>query len=235
MPKKTKAMDRGIEVEFKVPLKGLKPDPKNDRKWSAEALAGLKTAIGVLGYVDPIIVNRKTGLMVGGHMRRAALIADGAEVAPFVVVGTWTKDEARVLSESLNSQATQGRYVLKKARKNLDELQKVLPDLYVQLGLGMILEQAAAGEIEGLSKKKAVEFDESFRTVKIRVPLSTYNSHLECMARAAELCVENGVAPETLTDAVMLEKIEAEFLTTHGHPKEQPKYSEDKPKKRAKD
>ena len=230
MPKKTKAMDRGIEVEFKVPLKGLKPDPKNDRKWSAEALAGLKTAIGVLGYVDPIIVNRKTGLMVGGHMRRAALIADGAEVAPFVVVGTWTKDEARVLSESLNSQATQGRYVLKKARKNLDELQKVLPDLYVQLGLGMILELAAAAEASG---KTPVAFDKSegVKTIRHKVVSSLYDVYLRCMARAKELCIADGLTAEQSDPNVCLEKILAEFLTTHGEPQS----VEEQPKKKAKD
>ena len=230
MPKKTKVVDRGIEVEFKVPLKGLKPDPKNDRKWSAEALAGLKTAIGVLGYVDPIIVNRKTGLMVGGHMRRAALIADGADTAPFVVVGTWTKDEARVLSESLNSQATQGRYVLKKARKNLDELQKVLPDLYVQLGLGMILEQAAAAESDG---RASVQFDkiEGIKTIRHKVVASLYDVYLRCMARAKELVVEDGVNAEHADPNVCLEKILAEFLTTHGEPQS----VEEQPKKKAKD
>jgi hypothetical protein len=220
-----------VEVRHDVPLSELKPDPKNDRKWSAEALNGLKLAMAALGYVEPIVVNRRTGLMVGGHMRLSALIADGKKSAPFVVFGDWSKDEARALSEALNNRATQGRYVLKKSRKNLDELQKVLPDLYVQLGLGLILEQAAADEA-GSKKTKEIETDESMRTIKIKVPLSVWNSHLEAMARAGELCCENGVALGDLTDAMLIEKIEAEFLTTHGHPKEQPQYSTDEKRKR---
>jgi hypothetical protein len=231
--KKTETTENGaVEVRHDVPLSELKPDPENDRKWSAEALEGLKRTIAELSYVEPIVVNETTGLMVAGHMRRSALIADGKTVAPFVVFGTWTKSRARALAEALNNPANQGRYVLKKTRKNLDALRKSEPDLFVQLGLGTILETAAAQESEGQGKTKKVEFDESLRTIKIRVPLSVWNSHLEAMARAGELCCEKGVALGDLTDAMLIEKIEAEFLTTHGHPKEQPQYSTDEKRKR---
>lgn len=220
-------------VELNYPLSKLKPDPKNDRVWSAEALNGLKLIISELGYVDPIVVNEKTGLMVGGHMRLQALKADGHTHAPFIVIGSWFAMQARALAEALNNPATQGRYVLKKARRNLDELQKALPDLYVQLGLGTILETAAAQEA-GSVKVKKIETDESMRTVKIVLSLSAYNNHLEAMARAGELCIEGGTELGHLTDGMLLEKIEAEFLTDKGHPKTQPEYSVDK-KKRAKE
>lgn len=231
--KRKLSQPKAPEVRFNYPLADLKPDPKNDRVWSAEALAGLRLIIAELGYVEPIIVNEKTGLMVGGHMRLQALKADGQTHAPFVVIGSWAAMNARALSEALNNPATQGRYVLKKSRRNLDELKKALPDLYVQLGLGGILETAAAQE-ESSKKVTKIETDESMRTVKIKLPLSAWNSHLEAMARAGELCVQGGTEIAHLTEGMLLEKIEAEFLTQHGHAQTQPKYSEDKPKKKKK-
>lgn len=51
----------------------LKPHPKNPRTATQEAMDRLKKQIFNLGQYKPIIVDTRTGYIVGGHMRLEAL------------------------------------------------------------------------------------------------------------------------------------------------------------------
>ncbi len=55
-----------------VSIRNLKPATYNPRKWSEEAIAGLKESISKFGLVDPIIVNgaeSRKNVVIGGHFR----------------------------------------------------------------------------------------------------------------------------------------------------------------------
>lgn len=47
----------------------LKPAPYNPRKISPEEMDKLKLSLNTYGFVDPAIVQRSTGIIIGGHQR----------------------------------------------------------------------------------------------------------------------------------------------------------------------
>ena len=67
----------------------LKPSLYNPRKWSEEALAALMESVTRFGMVDPIIINmapERRNVVIGGHMRLAALTKLGYDEGPAVFV-----------------------------------------------------------------------------------------------------------------------------------------------------
>lgn len=220
-----------VEVRKDVALDELKADPKNPRTWDGEAMKITGASIGRFGFVEAAIVNVRTGFMVAGHQRIAVLRKKGEKTCPLVVFGDWTAGDARALSIVLNAKGPRGRFVTRKVKPLLDEIQKTDPDVYVQLGLGEILAQAEAEESGAASGKKNVTYDESVRTIRHRVAKSLYDVYLRCMARSKELCVEDGLTPDQVEPNVAFEKVLAEFITTHGEPSS----VADQPKKKAKE
>jgi len=67
----------GHETIIRQPIASLAPDPKNPRKISEEALAGLQVSLETFGELD-IVFNETTKQIVSGHQRLAALKAAGA-------------------------------------------------------------------------------------------------------------------------------------------------------------
>ena len=87
----------------------LVPDAANPRVISDGAKKALATSIKRFGLVQPIIVNAKTGRIVGGHQRLDAMRAAG-ETEVDVAVGNWTDEEERVLNVALNNPEAQGEF-----------------------------------------------------------------------------------------------------------------------------
>ncbi|MFO0931130.1 MAG: ParB N-terminal domain-containing protein [Planctomycetota bacterium] len=87
----------------------LVPAPYNPRRISDDALAGLGESIGRFGLVQPVIVNSRTGRIVGGHQRLKALAARGVEETDVVVVDL-PEAEDKALNLALNSQAISGEW-----------------------------------------------------------------------------------------------------------------------------
>jgi len=106
----------------------LVPADYNPRTISPEALAGLQASIRRWGIVEPIIVNERTGRIVGGHQRLKALAADGEPETPVVVVDL-PEVEEKALNVALNSQSIAGEFT-PDLGAILDEVEAELPDLY---------------------------------------------------------------------------------------------------------
>lgn len=160
-----------VGVRQNVSIELLKRDPKNPRTWDSENVSLTRASIKTFGFVEAVVFNKRTGLVVAGHQRIAALVKEGKDRVPLVVDGDWTAGDARALSFVLNAKAPRGRFVSKRAKPLLDDLQKSAPEQFVLLGLGTIMEQAEAEEA-GNGKKK-VAFDaakDGWETVKVRVP-----------------------------------------------------------------
>lgn len=174
MAKRKQEGSRGVvEVRKDVPISGLKADPKNPREWDGDNLKITRASISRFGFVEPVVVNDRTGMLVAGHQRIAALKREGKSTVPLVVAGDWTADDARTLSVVLNGKPTRGRFVTRKLKPMLADLEKSAPDVYVQLGLGMLLDQAEAEEAGNGTGKKSVVFEaasDKWETVKYRVP-----------------------------------------------------------------
>jgi hypothetical protein len=54
----------------------LRPDPANPNRLDAETKAGLARALAEFGDLSGCVVNRRTGLLIGGH-QRADVLRDG--------------------------------------------------------------------------------------------------------------------------------------------------------------
>lgn len=88
----------------KMPLSQLKPAPYNPRvnlKPGDIEYEKLKRSIAEFGYVEPVIWNKTTGYVVGGHQRVKVLSSMGAVEVDVVVVELDDKKE-RALNVALN-------------------------------------------------------------------------------------------------------------------------------------
>lgn len=73
----------------KIPVSKINPAAYNPRKNLQEGdpeYEKLKVSLREFGYIDPIIWNRRTGNLVGGHQRFKILVAEGATELDAVVV-----------------------------------------------------------------------------------------------------------------------------------------------------
>lgn len=115
-------------VEFTtMPLADLSPAPYNPRQISEEALAGLRASVERFGLVEPVIWNRQTGHVVGGHQRIKALQAIG-ETETNVVIVDLPEIEEKALNVALNNPAIAGDFT-PDLHALLAEITAELPDL----------------------------------------------------------------------------------------------------------
>ena len=87
-----------------LPVSGLKPAPYNPRKAlkpGDKAYEKLKKSIMEFGLVQPIVVNERTGHVVGGHQRLQVLIDSGADEADCIIVNL-TPEKEKALNLALN-------------------------------------------------------------------------------------------------------------------------------------
>ncbi len=111
----------------------LLPADYNPRTISADALAGLGASIGRFGLVQPIVVNARTGRVVGGHQRLKVLQAQGVEATDVVVIDVEEAEE-KALNLALNSPRISGEWTAE-ALGLLEEVVGALPDLGESLRL----------------------------------------------------------------------------------------------------
>ena len=131
----------------------LLPADYNPRTISDEALAGLGQSIGRYGLVQPIIVNARTGRVVGGHQRLKVLQAKGVEATDVVVVDVEEAEE-KALNLALNSPRISGEWTAD-ALGLLEEVVGALPDLGESLRLLDL-----RGDLERLFPQTAGDIDE---------------------------------------------------------------------------
>lgn len=87
----------------------LKPAAYNPRAISDSAFEGLKESIKKFGLVDPLIVNTRTGLLVGGHQRLKAAEAIGLTEVPTIEIDL-SPTEEKALNITLNNPKISGHY-----------------------------------------------------------------------------------------------------------------------------
>jgi len=104
----------------------VKYAPYNPRKISPETLEKLKQSIEAFGYVEPIIVNKRTMHVVGGNQRLKAMKELGIKEVEAVIVDLDEKDE-KVLNLALNKLMGQWDIeLLRQVLSELDETQRLL-------------------------------------------------------------------------------------------------------------
>src|ERR1700735_384993 len=108
-----------IEV-VTMPVRELKPAPYNPRRIDDASLAALGKSIDRFGVVEPIIFNRRSGFVVGGHQRLRVLRSKKIVPSPVVVVDL-DETEERALNLALNSPKLAGEFS-GKLQELLDEI-----------------------------------------------------------------------------------------------------------------
>lgn len=90
-------------------LSDLAPAPYNPRTISEEALAGLRRSVSEFGIVQPIVVNKRTGHIVGGHQRAKVLEAEGVEETDVIEVDL-PESREKALNVAMNSPHIAGEF-----------------------------------------------------------------------------------------------------------------------------
>lgn len=76
-----------------INISKLKPAPYNPRKSTEKQELKLKQSLEKFGVVEPIIYNKRTGHIVGGHFRVRELTKLGYKEVPCVIVDLSMEDE----------------------------------------------------------------------------------------------------------------------------------------------
>jgi ParB-like chromosome segregation protein Spo0J len=90
-------------------LEDLRPADYNPRTIDEQAKAGLAVSLATFGCVEPIVYNKRTGRVVGGHQRLAVMLDAGVKRTAVSVIDV-DEDTEKALNVSLNNPRTQGRF-----------------------------------------------------------------------------------------------------------------------------
>ena len=114
--------ENAFDLEFPyVPLSAMQPAKYNPREISDEALEALANSLKSFGLVQPLVWNKRTGNLVGGHQRYKVLLKEGVKEAKTCIVDLDDTEE-QMLNITLNNPALQGEFNM----KMLSDLVKVL-------------------------------------------------------------------------------------------------------------
>lgn len=108
-----------MQVEIR-PVKDIRVAKYNPRKISQQQMDSLKASIERFGFVDPVIVNDRTGVLVGGHQRIKAAKELGLKQVPVVAVNL-DEAEEKALNVALNK--ISGEWDLDLLKGVLDDVQ----------------------------------------------------------------------------------------------------------------
>ncbi len=95
-------MPESMELDITyLPIKDLRLDPANPRRFSDEESESLTRSIREFGFVDPVIARRENKMVIGGHQRLLAARKLGMKQVPVVLVDL-SEDQAHLLNLALN-------------------------------------------------------------------------------------------------------------------------------------
>ena len=159
MAKKSPTVTNHLQVQ-NLPISSLKPADYNPRKISSEQMASLKRSLTEFGFVDPIIVNSRTGNIVGGHQRVAAAKALGWDTVPVIEIDL---DDAKEKALNVGLNKIHGEWNFPRLKDLLEELDtgefdleltgwtgEELERLFTEIPTAEDLLQAEPGDTKGL-------------------------------------------------------------------------------------
>lgn len=120
----------------------LLANPKNWRKHTRQQKAAMLDLLKTVGWVQRVIVNKRTGNMVDGHMRVELAMEQSLPAVPVVYIDVSQEEEDLLLAtlDPLGDLAETDAEKLEELLKELDPdgvaLKAILADLEAQLGIG---------------------------------------------------------------------------------------------------
>src|SRR5882672_3553620 len=113
-------------VELPTSRLAAMASPFNPRTIGDHDLGALRRSLKFFGTVEPIVVNRRSGQIVGGHQRVRAAEAEGIDTLPVVYVDLDDPSE-RQLNLALNR--ISGEFDVEKLQEVLADLKRAGADL----------------------------------------------------------------------------------------------------------
>ena len=139
----------------------INPAKYNPRKITDEELSGLKESLKKFGFVEPLIVNKRTNTLCGGHQRLKAAESLGFEFVPVVEVDLSLAEE-KALNVALNSHTISGKFDEDILRSLLIEINDELPDMFTNLNMESMLPPLKIIEEKDYSDKNSDKDTENF-------------------------------------------------------------------------
>ena len=163
--------------------KDIRENPLNWRlhpQHQRQALTGL---LDEVGWVDVVIINKTSGLLVDGHLRVEAALARGEATIPVAYVELTGQEEKKVLATldaisplvDANNQRLES--LLASVQTQSDHLTMLLEDL--QPEETVTVKEAREKLQREVKKKETARF--MFGPYKFDVPLDSYNAWLDTM------------------------------------------------------
>lgn len=90
-------------------IKDIVPADYNPRKISEKELENLKKSIKRFGFVEPLVVNKRNNVLVGGHQRLKAALDLGYTKVPVYEVDL-NETEEKILNIKLNDHTSMGKF-----------------------------------------------------------------------------------------------------------------------------
>jgi ParB-like nuclease domain len=94
---------------IQVKIKDIKPAKYNPRKIDEASFNGLCNSIRKFGMPQPLVVNKRSGVLVAGHQRLKAAETIGWTEVPVVYVDL-TNEQEKALNITLNNKHIAGEY-----------------------------------------------------------------------------------------------------------------------------
>lgn len=97
-----------------VPPDQLLANPLNARRHPGRQRNALRASLDAVGWVAPVIVNQRTGMMIDGHARAEEALSAGLDSVPVITVDVSVEDERLLLAtfDPIGSLATWDESVL---------------------------------------------------------------------------------------------------------------------------
>ena len=158
----------------KVKLADVKPMPDNPRAVTEANLAALKASMERFGYVEPIVWNKTTGHIIGGHQRYSVLVAEGVKEATMVVVEL-SAEEEMAANITLNNPEIEGEWD-DTAADLMGQIETAAPELYESLRIGELRKF-----VEGMQPRQSDEsYEDSNREVDLDEMAKEFDTKCPC-------------------------------------------------------
>jgi DNA modification methylase len=143
----------------RLSVSDIKPDPRNPRKISEDAMSGLTKSLERFGLVDLIVVNSKNMQVVSGH-QRLKVVKKSGEKHVYCLMVDLDASEQKALAVTMNNPAIMGEFT-QGIIDILDEIRSEDADAYLELRMKELREQVNDLEVEKIGKTQEDDIPEA--------------------------------------------------------------------------
>ena len=201
--------DKVGKVELvNIHMDNMNPAPYNPRKISSSAKDGLAKSLESFGLLLPIVYNKRTNNIVGGHQRYEILMDKGVETTDVIEVD-WPIEKEKAANITLNNKAISGEYT-GDVIELLSEVEQYIGEAeFIDLKLDELETETAKAfknfdaEFESGSNSENTGSTQTFETSNVKmVQLFLDNDNFAVWNEMVNHCMKK-YSTDNMTDAVV--------------------------------